>query len=409
MSNIPISLNELQILEHYQEMEKRFKRNTERPFFPSLDYFLDDKDNLSLLKTQVENMIHFVGLGSMPLVINVEKLQNAAACINLAEESSVNIAIDEDVLKRNRFDTIFVALAHELGHKVLIRSGLFFTGLMDIENEIYADLSTFYLGFGKFTLRGCNFTEEGIKHRYGYLTIETYAMAYVISEYMNGREPDTAALPDDIVALIKDAVSKCQCKWIKNMTNEEVVKSHYKKETSSSGTTTTILEIFNVILEKHASSSCEAMKALNQACLKQENGAPLDCRKNAIALAVYKDLNNSDSIINNHNLDNLLESLAFTITSSGYDINNLMTSLQHKCPHCGTIINNPSFKDANGKRVFHIRCKKCNTVFAVDNNLERLKNLIQEQINYKAEYNRLIGMEQMWKSMNWWKRMWYRG
>ena len=79
MSNTPISLNELQILEHYQEMEKRFKRNTERPFFPSLDYFLDDKDNLSLLKTQVENMIHFVGLGSMPLVINVEKLQNAAA------------------------------------------------------------------------------------------------------------------------------------------------------------------------------------------------------------------------------------------------------------------------------------------------------------------------------------------
>ena len=389
-------------------MERRFKRNTERPFFPSLDYFLDDKDNLSLLKTQVDNMIHFVGLGSMPLVINVAKLQNAAACINLSNVSSIDITIDEDVLKRNRFDTIFATLAHELGHKVLINNGLFFTGLMDMENEIYADLSTFYLGFGKFTLRGYNYTEGRIKQRYGYLTLETYAMAYVISEYMNGREPDTAALPDDVVELIKDATSKCQCKWIKNMTSEDVLKSYYKKETSSSGTTTTIIELFNAIIEKHAQASCEAMKALNQACLKQANSAPLDCRKSAIALAVYNDLNNSDSIITNHNLDNLLESLAFIVTSGGYDINSLMGSLKHKCPHCGTTIENPSFKTEDGKRVFHIRCKICDTVFAVDNNLENLKYLIQNQIDYKAEYNRLRYKEEMWKSMNWWQRMWYK-
>ena len=38
MSNTPISLNELQILEHYQEMEKRFKRNTE-PIFSIIRLF----------------------------------------------------------------------------------------------------------------------------------------------------------------------------------------------------------------------------------------------------------------------------------------------------------------------------------------------------------------------------------
>ena len=254
-------LNEAQILEHFLEMEKRFKRYTEKEkrFFPSLEYFInDDQDKLSLLKSQVDDMIQFVGLVSMPNKIKIEKLNNAAAIINLSEASFVDITIDEDVYNNKGFDRIFATLAHELGHKILKESGLFFNGLLDFENEIYADLSTFYLGFGKFVMTGYNIIDEPGIHT-GYLTPETYAMAYVISEYLNGHNPDKTALPQKIKNLISTAEAQCKTKWIKDACNEESIKRLYKEFSVPIGTTATILEIFNQIILKEAFLHLEGM------------------------------------------------------------------------------------------------------------------------------------------------------
>ena len=445
-------LDEVQILEHFLEMEKRFKRYTEKEkrFFPSLDFFInDDQDKLSRLKTQVDDMIHFVGLGSIPNKIKIEKLNNAAALINLSETSFVDITIDEEVYNHNGFDKIFATLAHELGHKILKNSGLFFNGLLDFENEIYADLSTFYLGFGKFVIRGYNIISDS-GSRTGYLTPETYAMAYVISEYLNGHNPDKAALPQKVIELISKAESKCKTKWIKDSLNEEAIKKQYKDFSVPVGTTATILEIFNQINQKELTTVRNYITRLNSTFIQNPNKTPLDYRKIAIANATFQDNKDVNSFLAKPNLDKLVELVAFIISTRNYDLDELLRTIKHKCPNCGIEIINPSFKTEEGKRIFHIRCNKCQTQFVINNNLSEIKELIlkhtssyhkpsvvnkdgifnsnsnnnqSENDNYyndfeddnsiyleylQREVNRLKEKEEKWKSLNWWQRIWYK-
>ena len=83
-------LSEQQIVEHFATMEKKFKRHTGELFFPSLNYTLDlieSGDKLKSLKTEVENMVLFVGLGIMPVKLSVSKLNNAVAVINIANKT----------------------------------------------------------------------------------------------------------------------------------------------------------------------------------------------------------------------------------------------------------------------------------------------------------------------------------
>ena len=445
-------LNEAQILEHFLEMEKRFKRYTEKEkrFFPSLDYFInEDQDKLSLLKSQVDDMIHFVGLGSIPNKIKIEKLNNAAAIINLSETSFVDITIDEDVYNNKGFDKIFATLAHELGHKILKKSGLFFNGLLDFENEIYADLSTFYLGFGKFVMTGYNIIgERGI--RTGYLTPETYAMAYVISEYLNGHNPDKTALPQKIKNLISTAEVQCKTKWIKDAINEESIKRQYKEFSVPIGTTATILEIFNQIILKEGTIVRDFITRLNNTFIQNSNKTPLDYRKIAITNATFQDNKDITSFLAKSNLDKLVQLIAFIVHNRGYNLDELLRTIKHKCPNCGATINNPSFKTEEGKRVFHIRCNKCQTQFAINNNITEIKDLILRNLpTYKEqtvdkedekfssktnenksdsdkqyadfeddqsiyieylqrELNHLKEKEEKWKALNWWQRLWYK-
>ena len=446
-------LNELQILDHFKEMEKRFRRNTERPFFPSLNYFLnDDKDKISLLKEQIENMVYFIGLGNMPNKIKVSKLDDAAALINLAETSYIDITIDEDVLKRNDFDNIFGALAHELGHKMLKVKGLFFSTFLEFENEVYADLSTFYLGFGKFVLRGFNIVADDTKPKMGYLTPDTYVMAYVISEYLNGREPDTTALNEPIKKMIEKAASQCKTKWLKTVLNEDDLKEQYKSLSLPCGTSSTVIRVIEEILKLEETQVKNFIVPFHKHSLQEANHSPLECRKAAIAFATYQDSSDLDSFLGQKSLDKLIEIATLIILERGSDLDKLLSSIAYKCPICNTPINNPAFKTSSGQRIYHIRCKICNTQFAIDNRLPKLKERIQNQVNLfsslkpknidnnliitsivKSLYDsknffsrkeqeqglRIDSLERQnrelkakiakWQSMKWWQRLFYKG
>lgn len=451
-------LNEVQILEHFMEMERRFKRNTDRPFYPSLDYFLDDsKDILDLLRAQAENMVHFVGLGNKPIKIKIEKLNNAVAQISLSDLSFIDITIDEDNynhFKSNRnykFERIFAALAHELGHFILKYNGLWFHGFLDIENEIYADLSMFYLGFGKFVLKG--FFDGS---RAGYLRPETYAMAYVLSEYLNGKDPDTNLLPENIINLIETAKSNCKTKWIKNIKSEEDMKQEYKKLSIHAGTTCTIMSIYESILNQETTSLGNYIKHLNEICLNKAENTPLNYRKASIAYATFLK-NDIHNYLGETNLNKWIEMLSYLEIEQQFKFDIIAANITHKCPYCGATINNPAFKTEEGKRIFHIRCNKCQTQFVVDNNIPRILSQIkkhfkkfnnivpiykdgpvilkaleslQEKIVSKdrqiaslgqemkrlkmsegklqTEINRLKYDVIKWRSMNWWQRLWHK-
>ena len=431
-------LNEVQILEHFMEMERRFKRNTERPFFPSLDYFLDDDvDRLRRLKTQVENMVHFVGLGSKPIKMKLEKLDGAAAYISLSDMSVVDITIDEDEYKDNNFDRIFGALAHELGHFVLKSHGLWFNQLLDIENEVYADLSTFYLGFGKFVLRGFL-----VGNPIGYLTPETYIWAYVISEYLCGRAPDRTALPDKIINQINTATAECKTKWIRNVKSEQDLKEEYKKLSIPVGTTFSIFSILENVIKNEATLLGRYINQLSKTCLTEADNSPLDCRKAAIAYYTFLNRNSSSFLAQEH-LSKFIEFLALMQIEKFDYVKKVYETVDHKCPYCGTIINNPAFDEKEGKRIFHIRCKKCQTQFVVNNDLPHIQSRIKERVShinslvpfysdehvvartikYLHEKNEKLESQnaalinenanlkdkiKKWRSLNWWQRLWYK-
>lgn len=443
-------LNELQILEHFVEMEKRFKRNTERPFFPSLDYFIEDEqDRLSLLRRQVENMTYFIGLGNIPNKIKIEKLKDAAAVINLRESSFIDITIDEVVFNNNEFDKIFGTLAHELGHKLLYQSGLYFKGLQDIENEIYADLSTFYLGFGKFVLRGFNIVGDRTKSSSGYLTPETYIMAYVLTEYLNGRDPDTTALSEDIINMIYRVSPNCKTRWIKKINDENAIKEQYKSLSTPIGTSSTLINLLNVIENHEHLSIRKFINQLNQICLQKADENPLPYRKVAIAYSAFQHKNDVNSFLGEPYLNELLQIVALLIIERKLNLDEVLNSISHRCPNCDNPINNPAFKTKEGKRIFHIKCNKCQTQFVIDNDIYKIKELIQKQIDFINEQtfsiiqvsgnsvlsklitsiqvherkdldyrNRIVSLERRidnlvnelseWRSMNWWQRLWHR-
>lgn len=424
----PYSLNEVQILEHFLEMEKHFRRQTERQYFPSLNYFLnEEKDKLRILTEEVENMVYFVGLNNIPVKINLNKLNNAAALINLAESSFIDITIDEEIYKQSNnqnYYIIFSALAHELGHFILKRHGIYYTGFMDFENEIYADLSTFYLGFGEFVMEGYKYTDNNNTiHQMGYLTPESYAMAFTISEFLNGKKPNAYQFKDYNTAnLIAKAVLRCKTKWIKSISNENDIKEYYKTLCINVGTITLLIDILNNIIDNEKKSIREYINSLNQNFLILADSVPLDYRKIAVVLSTF-----TDSTFINYSGEKeksiLIQILALIFELKGINIDDYLSSIKHKCPHCGSIINNPSFETNDGKRIYHFRCSKCKTQFAIDNNIPQVKLFIQNQLNtIKRDRNiiknagflldrkkELEEKEARWKSMNWWQRLWHKG
>lgn len=156
--------------------------------------------NIIEIQREAKLIMDFVGLGHLvPIVTFCAEKGNKAGHIELSdydEENCVFIYITED--KRPYDNEILAVLAHEICHKVLKVNGVYFP-MLDMENEIYTDLATIYMGLGLLTLNGCYSEHEFIQqitseqtqkrketHFIGYLTYKTYAIAFSLVNAMEG-------------------------------------------------------------------------------------------------------------------------------------------------------------------------------------------------------------------------------
>jgi hypothetical protein len=97
-------------------------------------------------------------------------------------------------------------MAHEICHKLLFYSDLYYTTIdKELENEVLADLATFYVGFGQLTMSGFYRKWGNMEIRSGYLTPRTYGIAFIISCRMNGINPFTQSLPNYAKQALQDA------------------------------------------------------------------------------------------------------------------------------------------------------------------------------------------------------------
>ena len=402
-------LNEQQIVEHFAAMEKKFKRHTGDLFFPSLDYTLnliDSGDSLKSLKSEIERMVLFVGLGTMPVKLSVSTLMNAAAMINMSNTDCIDITIDSKRLEENHFDTIMATVAHELSHKVLYMNDIWFYPPLDFENEIYADLATFYLGFGKFTMINYLRKEGNLEMKSGYLTPDTYAMAYVLSEYMNGRVPSTDGLPAHAVEEVNQAVGRCSLKWLGKLDSKDVTKEMFEFACQPLGTASLLLNLLERVVEKARAEIAKKTKELSNLYYDK---TPMECRKAQMGLRALELDYNPNQPMGEALVSHLLNALSPLMDADIPGVKEVLTDaaqLTQRCPVCHNII---PLKEGWAGRSIHTHCHKkitgtngemmeCDSHIMIDNNLNDVYRRLEER-----HANEPAGVEARRKP-NWFKR-----
>ena len=383
-------LNEQQIVQHFAAMEKKFRRHTGDLFFPSLDYTLDlidSGDSLNSLKGEIERMVLFVGLGTMPVKLSVSTLINAAAMINMSNTDCIDITIDRERLKENHFDTIMATVAHELSHKVLYMNDIWFYPPLDFENEIYADLATFYLGFGKFTMINYQRKEGNMEMKSGYLTPDTYAMAYVLSEYMNGRVPSTDGLPSHAVEEVNKAIQRCSLKWLCKLDSNNVTKQMFEFACHPLGTASLLLNLLERVVEKGRAEVAKKTKELSDFYYDK---TPMECRKAQMGLRALELDYNPNQPMGEALVRHLLNSLLPLMDADIPGVKEVLTDaaqLTQRCPVCHNMI---PLKEEWAGRSVHTHCHKkitgtngvneeCDSHIIIDNNLGDVCRRLEER------------------------------
>lgn len=363
-------LSEQQIVEHFATMEKKFKRHTGEPFFPSLNYTLDlieSGDKLKSLKTEIDNMVFFVGLGTMPVKLGKSKLSNAVAIINMANTDCIDITINENEIDANHLDSIMATIAHELSHKVLFMNNIWFTDKLAFENEIYADLATFYLGFGKFTMIDYLRKDGG---QTGYLTPDTYAMAYVLSEYMNGRRPSTDGLPEHAAKEVETAIQKCSMSWLARIGGKDAAKEMWKTASLPLGRSELLLNLLERVVENGRAQVKETSKVLSEFYFG-DGETPIAYRIAQMAVKAKELGYNPNRSVGNALVDSLMESLLPLMEADMLGLKGMLlqadaSKMSQHCPVCDNVI---TMKEDWKGRAVPIYCKNCKTYITLDYNL----------------------------------------
>lgn len=135
---------------------------------------------LATVNDEAKRMLEFVGLRNYQTDIRFEVLDSNVGgniSLNNTMEPIVHICISSTY--RNNWNATLAVLAHEICHKFLMVNGLYCS--LDVNvNETYVDLATMYVGFGELMLNGCYTQVGSVSYQLGYLTMDTYKVAYRI-------------------------------------------------------------------------------------------------------------------------------------------------------------------------------------------------------------------------------------
>ena len=366
-----ISLTKEMILSELALIEKHLK-------FKSMQFYKPHSlsGDIVYLQKTASNMMKFVGLNDyIPLITFVTTEESEGGNIELDYSKNVYIQISNKY--RNSSDQILAIMAHEICHKVLFLSGLYYPTIK-LKNEILTDLATMYVGFGKLSLNGCYHSsvstkivqENGEKkqitttyhNNIGYITPDTFAIAYNLvcsrfnissdekysdlNSYANGFLRGIGNINGSIVSFkdIKEELKRFQSSESETLNNiiviEQIIKQLRQK-----------LNLRHSVLYKDLVSPF-----IN----KDENLTDLQFAAQE-AIAKHR-LDKDDFISTNKHLKEI-KNLLYEKLKGDIDINKLYKILRAiECPKCGYI--NSSFLKEN--RTAFVKCPKCNHIFLWD-------------------------------------------
>jgi hypothetical protein len=209
---------------------------------PMEPFWVPGKGFMDPLRLQgaAKEISNFLGLNQYTFLISVTKQNlNKAGKIELKYSGNeVFIEISEDV--QGFEDAVVATLSHELIHKYMQANGISLrTNIVtEYENEILTDITTIFLGLGKFLLNGCDNEKTHQEYRggekyevtktmkVGYLTPIQMAFVYRLICSMRGVSKED--MLSNLNWKAKDAVIDCE-RYAQEYFNLDFKREDYRK------------------------------------------------------------------------------------------------------------------------------------------------------------------------------------
>ena len=305
------------------------------------------------LLDEAKNMLGFVGLHNYQTNIKFEELgENEGGNISLNDTIEPIVRINISNAFKSNWEATLAVLAHEICHKFLMANGLYCAIDVNV-NETYVDLATMYVGFGELMLNGCDTKVGNTSYKLGYLTKETYQVAYRLACSVLGNISTSCG--NGIDGFVDKALTLWRMKDDKNELLKEcfVKKSQQMSELSRNLST---MEQLIIQCKQDLSSGYDALDKEYFRELKKKDG--IFCNKMAAFLTFF-------NATNRHKDDEVVEELNAIFNEALYKA--FMVYQQHRhielkqekvtCPSCGTV--GKTVKTESGI----VKCPKCYRTF----------------------------------------------
>lgn len=166
-------------------LEKRTGTHTN---YEMMEPTIPDAQNIGAIQKFTKTIAQFIGLQEFTFIVGIlHQDENVGGHIELTH-SGRNVFIEVSDKAIPFPEAMAATLCHELTHKWLDKHGIRITP--EIDNEILTDMTTVYLGLGKFMLNGCDRERADVEvtptgtttttHTYkcGYLDRDQFALVY---------------------------------------------------------------------------------------------------------------------------------------------------------------------------------------------------------------------------------------
>lgn len=309
--------------------------------------------SLATVNDEAKSMLEFVGLHDHQPDIRFEVLDGNVGgniSLNNTMEPVVHICISSTF--RNNWSAILAVLAHEICHKFLMVNGLYCAIDVNV-NETFVDLATMYVGFGELILNGYNTKVGNVNYQLGYLTIDTYKVAYHLVCSVLGNLSSYHG--EGVDAIADEAVRR----WNTNGDKYELLKQGFvnkSQQLSELSRNLSAMEQLIIQCKEKLSSNYNALDMEFFHSLREKDGDYVD--KMAAFYTFYKSMFDSKGYDVTHELNDIISEALYKVYMVCQRQGHIeLRSEKVTCPSCGTV--GKTVKTESGI----VKCPKCYRIF----------------------------------------------
>lgn len=333
--------------------------------------------SVSELNEEAKRMMDFVGLTSYVPKCAFCQLEDGTGGNTRCCNNNIEVEINVSSKYQNNLEAALAVLAHEICHKYLYVHGLY--NPIEVINEIFTDLCTMYVGFGKIIIHGY-ITERKTETRtdryihtsvdtsyLGYLKFSIYQRTLNIIRLVLWGENAADVMVSEDDPLLQDAFKR----WIserdkKTLSRKVLINSG--RGTAELTKNTFILERLLTLVNARQQEKLQSAEAnLYNESWFNENGEIEIRRRFSVFNSIYQSIvieSNSDK--KDVTLDTVNRYLRHLIMlvydTAGLKVSDLLRTSEFKCPFC----NERHKSDKFINKATLIRCPKCKKRFYLD-------------------------------------------